>query len=143
MARICGFPVLEIREQAELLATATRGVDNRNNVERVPIAAPAPAQYRITVTHSGGLPGNPAPSGQAPWLVLGGAVPEAPRITLGQYRFFSMSRRFASPFISILLGLLHANLSHTLNLPRSIPQTRVMRKMGWPDAYERADGRSF
>jgi len=140
---ICGFPVLEIRQQAESLAAATRGVDNRNNVERVSIAAPAAGQYRITLTHSAGLAGNPAPSAQPVSVVLGGVVPEAPRITLRQYRFFSMSRRFASPFISILLGLLHANPSHTLNLPRSIPQTLVMPNMGWPDAYERGDGRSF
>lgn len=138
-----GFAVHEITEEAESPAPATRGVDNRNNVERVSIAAPAAGEYRIIVTHSGGLAGNPAPSAQPVSVVLGSVVPEAPRITLGQYGFFSMSRRFASPFLSILLGLLHANLSHTLNLPRSIPQTRVMRKMGWPDAYERGDGRSF
>ncbi len=62
-------------------AAATRGVDNRNNVERVSVAAPAAGQYRITVTHSGGLPGNPTPSAQPVSVVLGGVVPEPPLIT--------------------------------------------------------------
>jgi hypothetical protein len=81
MAMISGFAVLEIREQAESLATPTRGVDNGNNVERVSIAAPAAGEYRITVTHSGGLAGNPAPSAQPVSVVLGGAVPEPAVIT--------------------------------------------------------------
>lgn len=62
-------------------AVATRGVDNRNNVERVSLATPAAGPYRITITHSGGFAGNPAPSAQAASVVLGGAVPEPPRIT--------------------------------------------------------------
>jgi hypothetical protein len=62
-------------------AAATRGVDNRNNVERVSVATPAAGSYRVTVTHSGGLAGNPTPSAQAASVVSGGAVPEPPRIT--------------------------------------------------------------
>ncbi|MBK9138200.1 MAG: S8 family serine peptidase [Verrucomicrobia bacterium] len=62
-------------------AAATRGVDNRNNVERVSIATPSAGEYRITVTHSGGLPGNPAPSMQKVSVVSGGVTPPAPVIT--------------------------------------------------------------
>ena len=62
-------------------AAATRGLDNRNNVERVSIATPTAGQYRITVTHSGGLPGNPAPSSQKVSVVLGGVTPPAPVMT--------------------------------------------------------------
>lgn len=62
-------------------AAATRGVDNRNNVERVSIGAPQAGDYRITVTHSGGLAGNPTPSAQRASLVLGGVAPPAPVIT--------------------------------------------------------------
>lgn len=54
---------------------------NKNNVKRVSIAAPPAGQYRITVTHSGGLPGNPAPSAQPVSVVLGGVVPEQPLVT--------------------------------------------------------------
>jgi len=60
---------------------ATRGVDNRNNVERVSVGAPAAGECRITLTHSGGVPGNPAPSAQSVSVVLGGVVPEPPVIT--------------------------------------------------------------
>jgi hypothetical protein len=62
-------------------AAATRGVDNRNNVERVSIASPAAGDYRITVTHSGGLPGNPEPSTQKISVALGGVTPPVPVIT--------------------------------------------------------------
>jgi hypothetical protein len=62
-------------------AAATRGVDNRNNVERVSIASPPAGDYRITVTHSGGLPGNPAPSTQKISVALGGVTPAVPVIT--------------------------------------------------------------
>jgi hypothetical protein len=62
-------------------AAATREVDNRNNVERVSIAAPAAGQYRITVTHSGGLPANPAPSDQKISVAVGGVTPPSPVIT--------------------------------------------------------------
>lgn len=74
-------PDLDGESAALRSAAATRGVDNRNNVERVSIAAPAAGQYRITVTHAGGLPGNPAPSAQPVSVVLGGLAPEPPRIT--------------------------------------------------------------
>jgi len=74
-------PDLTNKTAAARSATATRGVDNRNNVERVSIAAPAAGQYRITVTHAGGLPGNPAPSTQKVSVVLGGVTPPVPVIT--------------------------------------------------------------
>ncbi len=74
-------PDLTNKTAAARSAAATRGVDNRNNVERVSIAAPEAGDYRITVTHSGGLPGNPAPSSQKVSVVLGGVTPPAPVIT--------------------------------------------------------------
>ena len=60
---------------------ATRAVDNRNNVEKVSVAAPAAGRYRVTVTHSGGLSGNPAPSTQIVSAALSGVTAEAARIT--------------------------------------------------------------
>lgn len=60
---------------------ATRAVDNRNNVEKVSIASPAAGRYRVTVTHSGGLSGNPAPSTQIVSAALSGVTAEAARIT--------------------------------------------------------------
>jgi len=74
-------PDLTNKTAAARSAAATRGVDNQNNVERVSIASPSAGQYRITVTHSGGLPGNPAPSTQKASVVLGGVTPPAPVIT--------------------------------------------------------------
>jgi len=49
-------------------------------VERVSIASPLAGENRITVTHSGGLPGNPPPSPQRVSVVLGGVTPPAPVI---------------------------------------------------------------
>ena len=74
-------PDLTNKTAAVRSAAATRGVDNRNNVEQVSVAAPASGQYRITVTHSGGLPGNPAPSAQLASVTLGGVTPPQPVIT--------------------------------------------------------------
>ena len=74
-------PDLTNKTAAARSAAATRGVDNRNNVERISIAAPAAGQYRITVTHSGGLAGNPSPSAQKISLAIGGVTPPAPVIT--------------------------------------------------------------
>lgn len=74
-------PDLTNKTAAARSAAATRGVDNRNNVERVTIASPAAGEYRITVTHSGGLPGNPAPTTQKTSVVLGGVTPPVPVIT--------------------------------------------------------------
>lgn len=74
-------PDLTNKTSASRSAAATRGVDNRNNVERISIATPAAGQYRITVTHSGGLPGNPAPSAQTVSVVIGDVTPPAPVIT--------------------------------------------------------------
>jgi len=61
-------------------AAAARGLDNRNNVEKTSIATPAAGRYRITLTHSGGLPGNPAPSNQLVSTVLSGVISELPKI---------------------------------------------------------------
>jgi hypothetical protein len=74
-------PDLTSKQSPARAAAATRGVDNRNNVERVSIASPAAGDYRITVTHSGGLPGNPAPSTQKISVALGGVTPPVPVIT--------------------------------------------------------------
>ncbi len=74
-------PDLTNKTAAARSAAATRGVDNRNNVERISIASPAAGEYRITVTHSGGLPGNPAPTTQKVSVVLDGATPPVPVIT--------------------------------------------------------------
>lgn len=74
-------PDLTNKTSAARSAAATRGVDNRNNVEQVSIATPTSGQYRITVTHSGGLSGNPAPSTQTVSVVIGGMTPPAPVIT--------------------------------------------------------------
>ncbi|HOA63218.1 MAG: hypothetical protein BWX48_01129 [Verrucomicrobia bacterium ADurb.Bin006] len=74
-------PDLTNKTAAARSAAATRGVDNRNNVERVSIASPPAGDYRITVTHSGGLPGNPAPSTQKVSVALGGVTPLAPVIS--------------------------------------------------------------
>ncbi len=74
-------PDLTNKTSAARSAAATRGVDNRNNVERISITSPAAGDYRITVTHSGGLPGNPAPSTQNISVALGGVTPPVPVIT--------------------------------------------------------------
>ena len=60
---------------------ATRVADSRNNVEKVSIASPPAGRYRITVTHSGGLSGNPAPSTQVVSAALSGVTPALPKIT--------------------------------------------------------------
>ena len=74
-------PDLTNKTSAARSAAATRGVDNRNDVERVSIASPPAGDYRITVTHSGGLPGNPAPTTQKISVALGGVTPPVPVIT--------------------------------------------------------------
>jgi hypothetical protein len=52
-----------------------------------------------------------------------------------QYRSFSASRRFSFPSISLLLGSLQVNLTHTLKSPRSMRHIHVARKMSRPDGY--------
>lgn len=74
-------PDLTTKSAATRALPATRGIDNRNNVEKVSIAAPPPGRYRVTVMHSGGLPGNPAPGTQVVSVVVSGVVPELPTIT--------------------------------------------------------------
>lgn len=73
-------PDLSNKTAAARSAPATRGVDNRNNVNRVSIASAPAGTYRVTVTHSGGLAGNPPPATQIVSVVLGGVAPEPPKI---------------------------------------------------------------
>lgn len=54
---------------------ATRGVDSVNNVERISEEFPVAGVYRITVTHSGGIAGNPAPTAQEISFVSTNATP--------------------------------------------------------------------
>lgn len=77
-------PDLDNETAAARATAATRGADDRNNVERVTIADPTAGRYRITITHSGGLdePEHPAPSSQTVSVVAGGTTPELPKITL-------------------------------------------------------------
>lgn len=74
-------PDLTIKSAVTRALAATRAIDNRNNVEKVSIAAPPAGRYRVTVTHSGGLSGNPAPSTQVVSAALSGVTPELPTIT--------------------------------------------------------------
>ena len=52
-----------------------------HNVEKVSLAAPAAGRYRITLTHSGGLTGNPAPTTQPISVAVSGATSELPKVT--------------------------------------------------------------
>lgn len=54
---------------------ATRGTDSVNNVERISQASPVAGVYKITVTHAGGLSGNPAATVQQVSLVSTNAEP--------------------------------------------------------------------
>ncbi len=59
-------------------AAAIRGVDNRNNVEKITIdASPQPRRLLVTITPNGMLVGG----SQKTSLILSGVVPEAPAIT--------------------------------------------------------------
>jgi hypothetical protein len=64
-----------VREQA-----AQPGVDSINNVERISLSVPTSGIYKVTVTHSGGIPGNAAPSLQTVSVVSTNAVPLIPLI---------------------------------------------------------------
>ena len=74
-------PDLTTKSAVTRALAATRAIDSRNNVEKVSIAAPPAGRYRITVTHSGGLSGNPAPSTQVVSAALSGVTPALPKIT--------------------------------------------------------------
>ena len=74
-------PDLTTKSAATRSAPATRGVDSRNNVEKVSMAAPPAGEYRVTITHAGGIPGNAAPSNQLVSVVTTGVIPELPKIT--------------------------------------------------------------
>ncbi|MDI9372964.1 MAG: hypothetical protein QM840_08130, partial [Verrucomicrobiota bacterium] len=56
------------------------GAQKANSYQFSSIAAPAAGQYRITVTHSGGLPGNPTPSVQKLSVAISGVTPPSPVI---------------------------------------------------------------
>ncbi|MBN2785941.1 MAG: S8 family serine peptidase [Pontiellaceae bacterium] len=60
---------------------ATTGYDDRNNIEQVSISAPTAGNYRIFITHSGGLIGGPAPTNQWVSILTSGDVPLPPAIT--------------------------------------------------------------
>ena len=73
-------PDLTNRTAAARGAAATRGVDNRNNVEKVSLTAPLAGRYRITLTHSGAA-GTIAASAQVVSVVASGVTSELPAIT--------------------------------------------------------------
>ncbi len=68
-------PDLINQTSAARSAAATQGVDNINNVERINMQTPVAGIYQITVTHSGGLVGNPVPSTQNISVVSSNAKP--------------------------------------------------------------------
>ncbi|MDH7502102.1 MAG: S8 family serine peptidase, partial [Verrucomicrobiota bacterium] len=74
-------PDLTNKTEAARSAAATTGVDNRNNVEQVFIANPPSGRYRIVATHSGALPGGPAPTAQWASLQTTGDTPLPPVFT--------------------------------------------------------------
>jgi hypothetical protein len=74
-------PDLSNKSATTRALAAVRGVDDRNNVEKVSISSPMAGRYRITVTHSGGISGNPAPSTQVVSAALSGVTSELPTIT--------------------------------------------------------------
>ncbi len=74
-------PDITNKTAATRSAAATRGVDNRNNVEQVSLTNPPAGRYLVTVKHSGGVPGNPAPTNQLVSVTLGGTLPEMAAVT--------------------------------------------------------------
>ncbi len=74
-------PDLTNKTSAARSAAATRGVDNRNNVEQVSLTNPPAGRYLVTVKHSGGVPGNPAPTDQLVSVTLGGTLPGMAAVT--------------------------------------------------------------
>jgi hypothetical protein len=74
-------PDLANEDEAVRVLPASTGVDDRNNVEQVVLANPAPGDYRIVVTHSGGIAGNPAPSPQWVSVVTSGDTVPPPAFT--------------------------------------------------------------
>jgi len=74
-------PDLSNESSALRSAAATQGVDNINNVERINLQTPIAGTYKITLTHSGGLSGNPIPSTQNISVVLSNAEPLIGQLT--------------------------------------------------------------
>ena len=73
-------PDLSAERESVRAQAAVRGVDSTNNVERISVANPVVGRYRVTVTHSGGILGSPAPSNQFISVVSTNATPVAPTI---------------------------------------------------------------
>ena len=74
-------PDLTNKTEAARAAAATTGVDDRNNVEQVFIAAPTSGTYRIVVVHSGGLSGGPTPTNQWVSVLTSGDAPLPSKVT--------------------------------------------------------------
>ena len=74
-------PDLTNKTEAARVAAATTGVDDRNNVEQVLIAAPTAGTYRIVVVHSGGLAGGPTPTNQWVSVLTSGDTPLPSKVT--------------------------------------------------------------
>ncbi|MDB4265138.1 S8 family serine peptidase [bacterium] len=73
-------PDLDNETQAVREQAAQQGVDSINNVERISLSVPTSGIYKVTVTHSGGIAGNAAPSLQTVSVVSTNAMPLIPVI---------------------------------------------------------------
>ena len=74
-------PDLTNKSEAARATAASTGYDDRNNVEQVYISEPDQGYYRITVSHSGGLPAGQSPSAQWVSVVSSGDIPLPPRVS--------------------------------------------------------------
>lgn len=74
-------PDLTNKSEAARSSAATTGIDNRNNVEQVALAAPAAGTYRIFVAHMGGVPGGQAPTNQWVSVLTSGDTPLPAKVT--------------------------------------------------------------
>ena len=70
-------PDLAGETSAARSTAAVRGVDDRNNVERITISAPAAGRYKATLTHAGGIAGSLTPGTQLVSVVMSGVTPQA------------------------------------------------------------------
>ena len=62
-------------------ASATTGIDDRNNVEQVLIENPTNGRYRICIAHTGGTAGGQTPTTQLVSVATSGDTPLPPKIT--------------------------------------------------------------
>ena len=74
-------PDLTNKSEGARSSAATTGIDNRNNVEQVVLAAPAAGTYRIFVAHAGGVPGGQAPTNQWVSVLTSGDTPLPAKVT--------------------------------------------------------------